>query len=46
MKSIMAIVAFGLLAVCAARAETTDFAKITCDEITNAYLEDVVVIGA
>jgi hypothetical protein len=27
-------------------AETTDFAKITCDEITNAYLEDVVVIGA
>jgi hypothetical protein len=45
MKSATAVVAFGL-SVGMACAEPTDFAKITCDEITNAYLEDVVVIGA
>jgi hypothetical protein len=28
------------------QAETYDFAKITCDEISNAFLQEVVVIGA
>ena len=46
MKSAIALITIMVVGVGAARAETTDFTKITCDEITNAYLEDVVVIGA
>ena len=46
MKSAAAVIAFTLFGVCMVRAEPTDFAKITCEEITDAYLEDVVVIGA
>jgi len=46
MKSVVALVTMMVVGMGAVRAETTDFTKITCDEITNAYLEDVVVIGA
>jgi hypothetical protein len=46
MKTTMTLVAALMLLSGAGRAETTDFAKITCDDIANAYLEDIVVIGA
>ena len=46
MKLAIALVTIMMVSLSAARTETTDFTKITCDEITNAYLEDVVVIGA
>jgi len=47
MKStITALLTVILAGSCVARAEQTDLAKITCEEITNSFLEDVVVIGA
>ena len=41
-----AFVAGTVLALSPAHAETTDFAKMTCDYLTQSYLEEVVVIGA
>jgi hypothetical protein len=46
MKTTAALLATMMLLSSGTRAQTTDFAKITCDDIANAYLEDVVVIGA
>jgi hypothetical protein len=47
MKStVMALLTVILFGSGIARAEKMDLAKITCEQITNAFLEDVVVIGA
>ena len=43
---IMILVTVILVGGSFARAEQTDLTKVTCEEITNAFLEDVVVIGA
>jgi hypothetical protein len=46
MRIAIAFVAVAIFASSAARAETMDVAKVTCGELGNYYLEEVVVVGA
>jgi len=47
MRSISAIaIANLLLMIPYAHAQTADMAKVTCDDLTHAYAEDLVVIGS
>jgi len=46
MKRVLALTAALLMVGGSAQAEKADMSKITCDQLTHAYLDDVVVIGA
>ena len=47
MRSISAIaIAILLLAMPRAHAQTADMSKVTCDDLSHAYVEDLVVIGS
>jgi len=46
MNRIVAVAAGLLMVMNVAQAEQADMSKVTCDEVTHAYVDDVVIIGA
>ena len=46
MKRVFMLAAGLLMVASVAQAEKADMSKITCDQLTHAYVDDLVVIGA